>query len=185
MAATHLALLRGVNVGGKNKLPMKDLAAMFEDAGCTSVRTFIQSGNVVFTARANIAARLPAVMVSSISERFGFRAPVILRTAESLRQIVAGNPFLPGAAPGPAEDSLHVMFLADTPSPASVAALDPNRSSPDAFIVRGPDIYLQLPNGAARTKLSNAWFDSKLKTISTGRNWRTVTKLLEMMEAKA
>jgi uncharacterized protein (DUF1697 family) len=175
---THLALLRGVNVGGKNKLPMKDLATMFEEAGCRNVRTFIQSGNVVFTASANVAARLPAVMAHNISERFGFRVPVILRTAKSLHEIVSNNPFLPNAP----EEGLHVMFLADDPTAESVAVLDPNRSSPDAFIVRGPDIYLQLPNGVAKTKLTNAWFDSKLKTISTGRNWRTVKKLLEMME---
>lgn len=179
MAATQLALLRGINVGGRNKLQMRDLSGMFEQAGCENVRTFIQSGNVIFTAGSSLASGLPGLIASMISERFGYRTPVILRTAEQLRAAVSNNPFLQA---GGAEDILHVMFLADRPGPAKIAALDPDRSSPDAFVVRGQEIYLQLPNGVARTKLSNAWFDSKLSTTSTGRNWRTVTRLLEMME---
>jgi uncharacterized protein (DUF1697 family) len=178
MAVTQLALLRGINVGGKNKLPMRDLAGMFVEAGCENVRTFIQSGNVIFTSGSSVP-RVGAVIASMISERFGYTTPVILRTPLELKAVVSNNPFL---AAGAAEDLLHVMFLADSPSPATVAALDPNRSSPDAFLVRGREIYLQLPNGVARTKLGNAWFDSKLNTTSTQRNWRTVTKLLEMME---
>lgn len=179
MAATQVALLRGINVGGKNKLPMRDLTGMFVEAGCENVRTFIQSGNVIFTAGSSALPRLEAVIASTISERFGYTTPVILRTAAELRAVVSNNPFLRAGA---AEDILHVMFLTDSPSPAKVTALDPNRSSPDAFLVRGREIYLQLPNGVARTKLGNAWFDSKLNTTSTQRNWRTVTKLLEMME---
>jgi uncharacterized protein (DUF1697 family) len=98
-----------------------------------------------------------------------------LRTEQQLREVVSNNPF------PDAEDMLHVMFLADHPSPAKISALDPNRSAPDAFILRGGDVYLHLPNGIRDTKLTNAWFDSKLSTVSTGRNWRTVTKLLALM----
>jgi uncharacterized protein (DUF1697 family) len=175
MPDTRLALLRGINVGGKNKLPMRDLAVMFEDAGCENVRTFIQSGNVIFTAASSVSKGLAGVVASKIEDRFGYKVPVILRTAQQLRDVVSNNPF-PGA-----EDILHVMFLADRPSAAKIAALDPKRSAPDAFIVRGQEIYLHLPIGVRDTKLTNAWFDSKLGTVSTGRNWRTVTKLLEMM----
>jgi uncharacterized protein (DUF1697 family) len=175
MPDTQLALLRGINVGGKNKLPMRDLAGMFEDAACGNVRTFIQSGNVIFSADAKVSVSLAAAIASKIESRFGYKVPVILRTARQLREVVSNNPF-PGA-----EDILHVMFLADRPSRKQIAALDPNRSAPDTFIVRGGEVYLHLPNGVADTKLTNAWFDSKLGTVSTGRNWRTVTKLLEMM----
>jgi len=173
---SQLALLRGINVGGKNKLPMRDLAGMFEEAGCENVRTFIQSGNVIFTASSSVSKRLAGVIASGIEGRFGYRAPVILRTAQQLREVISDNPF------PHAEDTLHVMFLAEFPSPAKIAALDPDRSSPDAFIVRGQEIYLHLPNGMADSKLTSAWFDSKLSTVSTGRNWRTVTKLLAMLE---
>lgn len=177
MPSAQLALLRGINVGGKNILPMRDLAVMFEEAGCENVRTFIQSGNVIFNSASSVSRRLAGVVASRIEERFGYKAPVVLRTAQQLREVVSNNPF------PHAEDILHVMFLADLPDAAKSAALDPNRSSPDRFIVRGRDIYLHLPNGAAKTKLSNAWFDSKLSTVSTLRNWRTVTKLLAMMDA--
>lgn len=175
----HIALLRGINVGGKNMLPMADLAKMFAEAGCTDVRTYIQSGNVVFKAAPDIAAGLPKAISAQIVKKFGLAVPVVLRNLEQLEKVVTNNPFLKAGAP---EDILHVMFLADVPKTDSIAQLDPKRSPPDEFIVRGRDIYLKLPNGVARSKLTNAWFDSKLGTVSTGRNWRTVLKLLEMMK---
>jgi uncharacterized protein (DUF1697 family) len=174
----QVALLRGINVGGKNKLSMRDLSALFVEAGCENVRTFIQSGNVVFTANTRVSKNLAGVLAARIEERFGLRVPVILRTAEQLRDVISNNPYHHAGKP---EDYLHVMFLADLPSAAKAAALDPNRSSPDEFIVRGQEIYLHLPNGAGNSKLTNAWFDSKLSTVSTARNWRTVNKLLRMM----
>jgi uncharacterized protein (DUF1697 family) len=91
--------------------------------------------------------------------------------------VVRGNPFLKAGA---AEELLHVSFLADRPSTDLVAALDSTRSAPDEFAVVGREIYMKLVTGAAKTKLTNAYFDSKLKTVSTMRNWRTVLKLAEM-----
>jgi uncharacterized protein (DUF1697 family) len=178
MPATHVALLRAVNVGGKNKLPMKDLVEIFEATGCRDVCSYIQSGNVIFSAPTRVAARLPGRIGAQIATRFGHQPPVILRTAEQLRDVVRNNPFL---GTGALEETLHVMFLADQPSPEAAGKLDPDRSPPDTFILSGGEIYLRLPGGAAHTKLTNAYFDSKLSTISTVRNWRTVTKLLEMM----
>ena len=173
----YVALLRGINVGGKNRLSMKDLVAIFAEAGCDDVQTYIQSGNVVFRAAEAHASRIPARITTAISGRLGFRAPVVMRTAGELRTIARGNPFLrAGADP----DALHVMFLSDRPPPRKVAALDPKRSPPDEFEVRGREIYLRCPNGVARTKLTNAYFDTKLSTTSTMRNWRTVLKLVEL-----
>jgi uncharacterized protein (DUF1697 family) len=177
--ASHLALLRGINVGGKNKLPMKDLAELFVAAGCKDVRTYIQSGNVLFQASAKVAGKLGNAITDEIAKRFGHRTPVVLRTVEQLRDVVAHNPFLAAGVP---EDKLHVMFLADEPGADRVAGLDPDRSPPDAFIVRGREVFLHLPEGVAGSKLTNAYFDGKLATVSTGRNWRTVTTLLGMME---
>jgi uncharacterized protein (DUF1697 family) len=172
-----VALLRGVNVGGKNMLPMKDLTCLFEDAGCAGVRTYIQSGNVIFSGSQAKAEKLPGRIAKAIEDRFGYRTPVVLRRAEELGETIRNNPFLHAGA---AENFLHVMFLASEPDPGAIAALDPDRSPPDAFVVRGREIYLQCPNGAGSTKLTNAWFDSRLSTISTGRNWRTVLKLYEL-----
>lgn len=176
----HLALLRGINVGGRNLLPMRDLAGLFEDAGCREVRTYIQSGNVLFSAEPALAEALPARLAAAILERHGLKVPVLLRDLEQLRRAVAGNPFL---AAGEGEAHLHLMFLAEVPAPARAAALDPDFSPGDRFAVRGREIYLVLPNGTARSRLTNAWFDARLETVSTLRNWRTATRLLELLEA--
>jgi uncharacterized protein (DUF1697 family) len=173
-----VALLRGINVGGNRIVPMKELAKMFADAGGAEVRTYIQSGNVIFEAPAGAAGVADAV-TAKVEKRFGFRVPVIIRTSRQLQQTIRGNPFL---AAGVDQKWLHVYFLAGTPSAGAIAALDPGRSAPDAFHVRGQEIYLHLPNGMARTKLTNAYFDSKLSTTCTARNWATVLKLSEMME---
>lgn len=177
MLERYVALLRGINVGGKNKLPMPGLAALFTEAGCAAVQTYIQSGNVVFQAAPEAADSLPAQISALIAERFSLRVSVILRTAEQLAEAFHSNPFLTQNLP---EETLHIMFLADQPSTEKAAGLDSNRSAPDAFIVRGHDIYLHLPSGVADTKLTNAYFDAKLATVSTSRNWKTVTKLVEL-----
>jgi uncharacterized protein (DUF1697 family) len=176
----YVALLRGVNVGGRNILPMKDLVGMFTAVGCTDVRTYIQSGNVVFRAGPALARRIPAAISSAISDRFGFQVAVIMRTADELRAIARGNPFL---TQGTDVATLSVAFLVDAPDVTRLTRLDPSRSAPDAFAVRGREIYLHCPNGFASTKLTNAYFDAVLETTSTARNWRTVHTLVEMTAA--
>jgi len=173
----HVALLRGINVGGKHVLPMKDLAALFTKAGCGDVVTYIQSGNVVFAAADALAARIPSLVATAIERRFGFASPVVVRSARELAAVIEKNPFL---RPGADLDRLHVAFLADAPSRERAAALDPKRSPGDAFTLRGRDLYLHLPNGVGRTKPTNDYLDRTLATVSTLRNWRTVTKLLEL-----
>jgi uncharacterized protein (DUF1697 family) len=177
---TYVALLRGINVGGKHTLPMKDLAKIVCDCKCSDVRTYIQSGNVVFAASPAASRTLPALIAKKIEERFGFPAPVILRTGDELARILRGNPFLRAGAP---ERALHVYFLADLPSASAVKSLDPNRSAPDEFRVVGREIYLHVPNGMGRTKLTSTYFDSKLSTVCTARNWATVNMLLQMMKS--
>lgn len=179
MSMTYLALLRGINVGGKNKLPMKDLVNAFVSAGCGDVRTYIQSGNVICRADAGIATRLPLLLTTHIEKRFGYQIPVLLRTTEQIANVIENNPFLEAGA---AEDELYVLFLADVPAAHRVDDLDPNRSPLDAFKLRGQEIYLRLPRGVSASKLTNQYFDSRLATTSTGRNWRTVTKLFAMMK---
>lgn len=176
----HIALLRGINVGGHNKLSKNDLVTLFEDAGCRQVKTYIQSGNLVYEAPCALAKELPILIAKAIHERHGFNVPVITRTAEELQAVIHGNPFLQDRGD---EKALHVGFLADLPKEEHIATLDPQRSPPDEFTVRGREIYLRCPDGLARTKLTNAYFDSKLSTVCTLRNWRTTLKLLEMAGA--
>jgi uncharacterized protein (DUF1697 family) len=177
----YLALLRGINVGGKAKLPMRELAAIFSEAGATDIQTYIQSGNVIFDA-ASVAEAAACVgkVTAAIAEKYGYPGRIVLRSAAEMRAVLAGNPFLKAGA---AAALLHVYFLADVPAPAAVKGLDPMRSAPDEFVVQGREVFLFLPDGMARTKLSNAYFDSKLKTVSTARNWNTVMKLAEMMNS--
>lgn len=172
----YVALLRGINVGGKNKLPMKDLSELFVAAGCTDIETYIQSGNVVFAAKASVFKELPTTISAAILERFGYTVPVVLRSSAEMTAIAAANPFLSTATD---EKQLHVYFLAEAPDATRVDALDPLRSTPDKFAVVGRDIYLFLPNGMGRTKLTNAYFDAKLSTVCTARNWKTVCRLAD------
>jgi uncharacterized protein (DUF1697 family) len=179
-APVHIALLRGINVGGKNRLPMAELRGLFEAAGCSDVRTFIQSGNVLFRAGRDVVRRVPRVVARAIEAELGLRVPLVLRTSEELEETVDDNPFAAGAADPKA---LHVVFLADRPTPARAARLDPDRSPPDEFVLRGREIYLRCPRGVARTKLTNAWFDAQLDTVSTVRNWQTVQQLVALARA--
>jgi uncharacterized protein (DUF1697 family) len=178
MAKTFVALLRGINVGGKHSVPMKMLAEIFAGAGCEHVQTFIQSGNVVFTATAAVAAKVPHVIGEQIRKRLGHEAPVVVRSAEQFEQVVANNPF---SKRQDFENFSHVLFCADKLAASAVKQLDPKRSPSDEFECCGQEIYVWLPNGAGKTKLTNAYFDRVLATICTQRNWRTVMKLNEMM----
>ena len=173
-----LSSMLPIYLGGKNRLSMRDLVAMFEQAGCTDVRTFIQSGNVLYRAGAAVERKLTAAVSGAIERRFGYRIPIVTRSAAELRAVVKNNPFARTADP----KALHVVFLADRPAAARVRALDPDRSPGDAFAVWGREIYLHLPNGVARTKLTSPYFDKTLATIGTVRNWNTTTKLLALLE---
>lgn len=168
----HIVLLRGINVGGKHRMPMADLRALLTDAGCRDVKTYIQSGNVALTPPD--LPDLQAHLAGLITDRFGFSVPVVVRTLSQLRAVIAGNPY--------DEDPklTAVAFLADRPDPAAVASLDPKRSPGDRYTVVGDHIYLRFAKGVAGSKLTNAWFDRQLGTTSTARNWRTVGKLLEL-----
>jgi len=180
MSKRHVALLRGINVGGKNKLPMKDLVSIFEAVGCADVQTYIQSGNVIFGANAPKAKGVAAAVSDAIAAKLSLRVPVIQRDAKAFGDVVTRHPLMKrGADPA----TLFVMFLADRPKAVDVKRLDPDRSPGDTFVVTGREIYVSCPNGAARSKLTNDYFDRALGTISTTRNWRTCLRLAEMLGA--
>jgi uncharacterized protein (DUF1697 family) len=176
----YVALLRGINVGGNHMLPMRELVPMFAELGCKEAAHYIQSGNVVLRATEAVAEKLPAALGKKIEAAYGFAVPITLRSSTELEDTVAKNPF---AVEGADIKALYVAFLGAEPSAEKVAALDPNRSPPDAFAVIGRAIYLHFPSGnIARTKLSDAFF-AKLGVTSTTRNWKTVHKLRAMTQA--
>jgi len=171
----QVALLRGVNVGGRNTLPMAPLREAVTAAGYTDVRTHLQSGNVVFTTK--VAPARSAKEVSSlIAEKFGLTIPVVVRTAEELAAVVSGNP-LPEAVAEPAR--FLITFLSAAPAPEVVAAIDPAKYAPDVVRVRGREVYLYLPGGIRDSKLAALRWD-RSGLVATGRNWNTVLRLLEM-----
>ncbi len=165
-----VALMRGVNVGGANRLAMSDVRALFAALGASRVETYIQSGNVVFAAPEAEGARIAA----EAQRRLG--TPVALLEARALRAIVTANPFV---ARGESPKRLHAAFFSSEPDPERLAGLDPHRWPPDEFFAGPGCLYLCLPNGVARSKLTNAWLDSSLGVVTTVRNWATTSKLAE------
>ena len=165
----YVALLRGVNVGGNRKVPMPELRQVLESRGLADVTTYIQSGNVVFSAERRVSA---LDLQAAVADRFDIDVDVMLRTSSEFKAIVEGNPF-------PAVDTsfLHVGFMAKASGPAK--ALDADRFAPETAEVRGAEIYFYLPGGMGRSKLP-AYLDRNLQTPTTIRNWKTTTKLLEL-----
>ncbi len=174
---THTLLLRGVNVGGKNRVPMAELRALLTQLGAEEVETYIQSGNAVCRLSPEGAATIARDLSDGLRARLGVASPVVVREAAEIATALASCPF---EVP---ESERYIVFLADTPAPERVSALDPNRSPGHRFQVRGADIYLHLPTGVATTKLSNDWFDRQLGTVSTVRNWRTLLALHALLTA--
>lgn len=170
----YLALLRGINVGGKARLPMKALATIFAQAGAREIRTLVQSGNVIFEAAE--PELIVAEVTTEIAKAYGYPGRIVLRSAAEMQSAFLANPFA-----GAPLDTLHCYFLADWPKAEAVNALDMQRSPSDSFVVNGREIYLHLPNGMARTRLTNVYFDGNLGTLSTARNWNTVARLVERM----
>jgi len=174
--ATLIALLRGVNVGGKVKVPMAELRSLLSGLGLEQVATYIQSGNVVFHTGSG-AKQVAGRIERAIAEAFGVDVTVLIRTPAQLRTIAEHNPFLADER-NPAK--LHVVFLRDRPAAGASSRLDPERSPPDRFHLRGRELYLHLPSGAARSKLTNDYLERRLGVRATARNWKTVVKLIEL-----
>jgi uncharacterized protein (DUF1697 family) len=175
---TFVALLRGINVSGQSKVSMADLRTLFLNLGAEDVRTYVQSGNVVFTSGAASSAELTRAIEMRIRRDLGLSVTVLLRTKAQLAKIVAGNPFVKS---GKEPTKLHVTFLAEAPD--RLRELEAKHFEPDEFHVVRREIYLHCPNGYGRTKLNNAFFEKQLGVAATTRNWKTVTKLAELASA--
>ncbi len=173
-----VVLLRGVNVGGRARLSMTELRATLGNLGFKDVQTYLQSGNVVLEPGDRSLGDLPGEIETAIVDGFGLRIRVIIRVREDLAAVARSHPFLDREADS---SRFHVVFLDAMPDAARIAALDPDRSPPDQFEVKGQEIYLSYPQGQGRSKLSLDYFERALGVAGTARNWNTVTKLLEMV----
>ena len=184
MVTVVVALLRGVNVGGHKKVPMADLRVMAEAMGFTRVRTYVQSGNLVFATKAKADAKLTARIEQAIEERFGFPVDVVLRTAEELRAVSQRNPFV--NRPGGWEPSkLLVSFLREDPGAQAREAVAALNGGPEELRLEpGRELFIYYPNGAGKSKLAASKLDRALAGVTgTARNWNSVLALLEMAEA--
>jgi uncharacterized protein (DUF1697 family) len=175
-----VALLRGINVGGNNRIAMADLRALHGAIGHTDVLTHLQSGNVVFTAK---AAKHPDTDVlahsieKAITGELGLTVRVVVRSGAEMRAVVDHDP-LADVATDPARHL--VTFLSAAPAADKLATIDPADYAPERFAVQGREVYMWLPDGIRDAKLGRIAWDRKFGVVATGRNWNTVTKLADM-----
>ena len=174
--STYVALLRGVNLGRHNKVPMPALRTLVEGLGYDDVSTYIQSGNLVLTT-SDSASVVGEKVTKAIAEELGLDVPVLVRSRPQLKKVVEANPFAKKAKD---VAHLHVVFLATKPPAAKVKALTGADWGADEVAVTGTEAYLHLPNGYGRANLNNMVVEKKLGVVATARNWRTTTKLLDL-----
>ncbi|GAC1682030.1 MAG: DUF1697 domain-containing protein [Ktedonobacteraceae bacterium] len=184
---TYVALFRGINVGGHNKIRMAELKGVHEALGLRAVVPYIQSGNVVFksddttdTTDAADGARIRAQIEASVEERFGFHVEVMVRTLDELRAIIAHNPFQ--GQPNKEIKWIVVLFLAAQPTAAAQEDLLTSYTGPEEIFIHGREAYIYYPDGIGRSKLTNALLERKLKSAATARNWNTILQLHELMQ---
>ena len=175
---SYVAMLRGINVSGNKPVKMEALRASFEALGFKNVRTYVQSGNVVFEAKERAAGPLGPQIVARIKRDFGFDVPVLVLGAAELARVVAENPFLEQR--GIDLTKLHVTFLAGAPAAAGLKKMEGVSSGRDAFRCLGQIVYLVCPDGYGNTKLHNNAFERALGVGATTRNWKTVSTLAAM-----
>jgi uncharacterized protein (DUF1697 family) len=175
----YIALFRGINVGGKNALPMKELVSVLGDLGARNVKTYIQSGNAVFVSPEKDNKRFSAKISSEIDKRRGFEPHVLLLELEDLERAMRKNPF-PEAVTDP--KALHAGFLASAPEKPNLKALEGLKSDSERFQLIGKVFYLHAPEGIGRSKLA-ANVERLLGVPMTDRNWRTVSKIWELAQA--
>lgn len=175
----YISILRGINVGGKRKILMADLKELYKSLGFENVITYIQSGNVIFTSKMkdhNIA--FAKKIKDAIFEKYGFDVPVIIRSVEELKNILQINPFL--KKEGVQVENLCLTFLSEVPTDANLAIINTYDYSPDLFQIIGNNTFIFIQGKYHQSKLTNNFFEKKLKVSATTRNWKTVNKLLEL-----
>lgn len=178
----YISLLRGINVLGQKSIKMNDLKELYEKLGMTGVTTYIQSGNVVFSAKKVTSAKAMTELIEQeLFRRFCFNVSVIVRTSEEMVKTYKGNPFLSGNDTD--HSKLHVTFLSELPESVNIEKIKTIEFLPDRFVISGKDIYLYCPGGYGKTKLSNTFFENRLKVTATTRNWNTVAKLNDLAKA--
>jgi uncharacterized protein (DUF1697 family) len=175
-----ISMLRGVNVGPHNRVKMEELRALYESLKLREPQTYVQSGNVVFKTNERDLVKLAKRIEGEIEKKFGFQSDVVLRSTAELRDVIARNPFAKrrGIEPG----KLLVTFLSSDPGEESRVKVRAIKCAPDELFIDGREAYIYFPNGMGRPKLSWSTIPKTLKVSGTGRNWNSVTRMLEIAE---
>jgi len=176
-----ISMLRGVNVTGNNMIPMEALRQLYESLGLKGAQTYIQSGNVVFRTNAKDPAALARRIEGAIEKKFGCRPGVALRTTAELKDVIARNPFAGRQEIEPAKLQVHFFLSTQPGAEMQSEILRLKGSHPEDLVFGIRELYIYFPDGQGRSKLWPA-LDRALKKSATGRNWNTVTRLLEMSE---
>lgn len=175
---TYIALFRGINVGGNNILPMLELVTVLEDLGLINIKTYIQSGNVVFQSKEIDSVELSQKICAAIKERRGFMVQVIILDIDELKNAIGSNPFTEiNAEP----NALHFFFLSSLPEHSDLQALEIVKKDSEQFRLIDKIFYLYAPEGIGRSKLVMK-VEKILGVAVTARNWRTVSKIMEMVK---
>ncbi len=175
----HIAILRGINVGGRRKIIMSELRDMFSSLGHSNVRSFIQSGNIIFdckTGKSNSGLEQESTL--AIKETFGHDVPVIIRSTQEIKEIIQTNPYIEQAK----IEDLHLTFLKDIPENEHRLKTKEINHSPDQFLIADKHVFVACFGGYRNTKLNNSFFEKKLKVSTTTRNWKTILKLYELSQ---
>lgn len=175
-----ISMLRGVNLGPHKRVKMDALRKLYESLGFSDPQTYVQSGNVLFKTPERSLSSLVKRIEAGIEKTFGFHSDVILRTTAEMQSVIKRNPFAsrPGIEPG----KLLVTFLAGDPTPEARAKIAEIKTDPEELRLDGRELYIYYPNGQGQSKLTQATLDKIMKISGTGRNWNSVTKMLEMAE---
>ena len=175
----YVSILRGINVSGQKKIGMADLLKLYESLGLANVRTYIQSGNVVFESVQGRPDKLVRDIEQAIQNKYGFDVPVLVRTRAEIRATIRANPFL--KEQGIDVSKLHVTFLEQVPEKSVVRKFDPGSLGQDRYSIKDANVYLYCPGGYGKTRLSNTFLEKQLGVRATTRNLKTVNVLNELL----
>lgn len=177
---TYISLLRGINVSGQRPIKMDVLRKSYENLGFHNVTTYVQSGNVIFTAKSTIINTLEQKISRQIEKDFGYEVPVIVLAIDKLKEIMADNPFLNHSSID--QTFLHFTFLSRKPDKYDRQEIESKKQNGEEIFIAANVVYLYCPNGYGKSKLNNNFLETKLKVEATTRNWKTTNNLLKIAQ---
>jgi uncharacterized protein (DUF1697 family) len=178
---TLISFLRGINMAGHYSLKMTDLSDMYKSLGFKDARTYIQSGNVIFTSAANQqVTEITEKIEAAILKKFGYVVPVITRSTDEIKNIIAANPFLQEDKFDPSK--MVAILLYEKPTEIQIQKVIKISYPPDKFVITGNEIFVYCPNGFGKSKLYTNFFEKKMGVTGTARNWKTLTTILSLAE---